>query len=89
MYRNFTSSEKIRRVIGRGEDERSGELFSCVDLEARAMRDHPLRAKAQSQLTGRNSASLDTGMGNRHGLLIYACLTLADGHAERVATLHT
>ena len=27
-------------------------------------------------------------MENRHGLLIYACLTLADGHAERVAALH-
>src|SRR4051794_6455045 len=28
----------------RGEDERSGELFSYVDLEARVRRDHPLRA---------------------------------------------
>jgi transposase len=27
----------------RGEDERSGELFSYVDLEARVRRDHPLR----------------------------------------------
>ena len=27
-------------------------------------------------------------MENRHGLLIDACLTLADGHAERVAALH-
>lgn len=27
-------------------------------------------------------------MENRHGLLIDACLTLADGHAERVAGLH-
>lgn len=26
--------------------------------------------------------------GNRHGLLIDACLTLADGHAVRVAALH-
>jgi hypothetical protein len=25
---------------------------------------------------------------NRHGLLVDACLTLADGHAERVAALH-
>lgn len=25
---------------------------------------------------------------NRHGLLIDACLTLADGHAERLAALH-
>ena len=28
----------------RGDDERSGELFSYVDLEARVRRDHPLRA---------------------------------------------
>src|SRR4051812_43074869 len=28
----------------RGEDERSGKLFSYVDLEARVRRDHPLRA---------------------------------------------
>jgi len=28
----------------RGEDERTGELFSYVDLEARVRRDHPLRA---------------------------------------------
>jgi transposase len=27
-------------------------------------------------------------MENRHGLLVDACLTLADGHAERVAALH-
>lgn len=27
-------------------------------------------------------------MKNRHGLLVDACLTLADGHAERVAALH-
>ena len=25
---------------------------------------------------------------NRHGLLVDACLTFADGHAERVAALH-
>ncbi len=28
----------------RGEDKRTGELFSYVDLEARVRRDHPLRA---------------------------------------------
>ena len=28
----------------RGGDDRSGELFSYVDLEARIRRDHPLRA---------------------------------------------
>jgi hypothetical protein len=28
----------------RGRDERTGELFSYVDLEARVRADHPLRA---------------------------------------------
>lgn len=28
----------------RGADERSGQLFSYVDLEARVRGDHPLRA---------------------------------------------
>jgi hypothetical protein len=28
----------------RGDDNRTGELFSDVDLEARVRRDHPLRA---------------------------------------------
>jgi transposase len=32
-----------RGVIMRGTDERSGELFSYVDLEKRVRRDHPLR----------------------------------------------
>jgi len=31
----------------RGEDERSGELFSYIDLEARVRRDHPLRVIRQ------------------------------------------
>jgi hypothetical protein len=30
-------------VLVRGGDNRSGELFSYVDLEARVRRDHPLR----------------------------------------------
>src|SRR5205823_5748799 len=37
-------SEEIRRAGMRGDDNRSGELFSYVDLEARVRRDHPLRA---------------------------------------------
>ncbi|KKN79073.1 hypothetical protein LCGC14_0344010 [marine sediment metagenome] len=28
----------------RGDDKRTGQLFSYVDLEARVRRDHPLRA---------------------------------------------
>jgi hypothetical protein len=34
----------MRRDLMRGEDERSGSLFSYVDLEARVGEDHPLRA---------------------------------------------
>src|SRR6202167_26571 len=35
---------KIRRWRVRGDDNRTGKLFSYVDLEARVRRDHPLRA---------------------------------------------
>jgi transposase len=35
---------EIRRWRVRGEDNRTGKLFSYVDLEARVRRDHPLRA---------------------------------------------
>jgi len=31
------------RLVMRGSDERSGTLFSYVDLESRVRRDHPLR----------------------------------------------
>src|SRR5262252_4526144 len=37
-------SDEIRRWCVRGGDNRTGELFSYVDLEARVRRDHPLRA---------------------------------------------
>ena len=37
------SSSLWRRVAERGGDERSGSLFSYVDLEARVGKDHPLR----------------------------------------------
>src|ERR1700755_54222 len=46
----------------RGGDERSGSLFSYVDLEARVVKDHPLRAirgivnRALSTLSGEFSA---------------------------------
>src|SRR5277367_1962869 len=46
----------------RGEDERSGSLFSYVDLEARVAKDHPLRAirgvvnEALAALSGELSA---------------------------------
>jgi transposase len=52
----------------RGSDERSGELFSYVDLEKRVRRDHPLRAireianAALAELTG-DFATLYSGMG--------------------------
>src|ERR1700709_1268198 len=37
-------SDKIRRWRVRGGDNRTGKLFSYVDLEARVRRDHPLRS---------------------------------------------
>jgi hypothetical protein len=39
----FIDSDEIRRRCVRGGDNRTGELFSYVDLEARVRRDHPLR----------------------------------------------
>src|SRR4029079_2502313 len=42
--REFMGSNEIRRCWVRGGDNRSGELFSYVDLEARVRRDHPVRA---------------------------------------------
>lgn len=41
---SFIGSEEIRSAGVRGGDNRTGELFSSVDLEARVRRDHPLRA---------------------------------------------
>src|SRR5918994_2186010 len=52
----------------RGTDKRSGELFSCVDLEQRVRADHPLRAirevvsAALAALSG-DFAGLYAGMG--------------------------
>src|SRR4029079_10488877 len=42
--REFMGSNEIRRCWVRGGDNRTGELFSYVDLEARVRRDHPVRA---------------------------------------------
>src|SRR3974377_1182900 len=61
-------SDEIRRFLVRGGDNRTGELFSYVDLEARVRRDHPLRAirtivnEARSEL-GREFAALYSPIG--------------------------
>jgi hypothetical protein len=34
----------VEGLVMRGTDERSGSLFSYVDLETRVPKDHPLRA---------------------------------------------
>ena len=52
----------------RGGDERSGELFSYVDLEARVRRDHPLRVirvivNETLSALGSEFAALYSGMG--------------------------
>jgi hypothetical protein len=135
----------------RGGDERTGELFSYVNLEKRVRSDHPLRAirglmnealvaleqefgalyapigrpsippekllramllqafysiRSERQLIasttdpearlyrkgpGKEAKLCFMGhalMENRNGLVVDACLTPADGHAERVAALH-
>jgi len=52
----------------RGGDQRSCELFSCVDAEARPRRDHPLRAlreivNAELGALEADSAALYTPLG--------------------------
>ena len=55
----------------RGADERSGELFSFVDLEARVRADHPLRVmrvianEALAALSAEFSALYVAGAGRR------------------------
>ena len=55
----------------RGGDERSGSLFSYVDLEARVGNDHPLRAirgivnEALAALSGEFSALYSRGRAGR------------------------
>src|SRR6476620_179639 len=62
--------------------ERSNETHvSTTDADARLYRKGP----------GKEAKLCFIGHGlmeNRHGLLVDACLTPADGHAERVAALH-
>ncbi|ARP67305.1 hypothetical protein A9K65_031295 [Mesorhizobium sp. WSM1497] len=43
----------------RGGDDRAGELFSYVDLEARVRRNHPLRAIRWRAGVSRRSAAVD------------------------------
>jgi hypothetical protein len=50
----------------RGGDERSGELFSYVDLEVRIRRDHPLRAIPRSVNEALSSLMLTLVLGRGH-----------------------
>jgi hypothetical protein len=76
----FIGSDAIRRWCVRGGDNRTGELFSYVDLKARVRRDHPLRAirtivneapsalRSIRRLGGRRTAP--TRIENRHRCLV-------------------
>jgi transposase len=64
-----------------GQKRSNGTHASTTDPDARLYR------KGQGKET--KLCFIGHGlMENRHGLLVDACLTLADGHAERVAALH-
>jgi transposase len=64
-----------------GEKRSNKTHRSTTDPDARLMRKG--RGK-EARLCFMGHALME----NRHGLLVDACLTLADGHAERVAALH-
>ena len=76
------SGRRAQRRNGLPRPERSNETHaSTTDPDAKLYR------KGQ----GKEAKLCFMGHGlmeNRHGLLVDACLTLADGHAERVAALH-
>ena len=60
-------------------------------LQRDACLDHRSRGRLYRKGPGKEAKLCFIGHGlmeNRHGLLVDACLTPADGHAERVAALH-
>jgi Transposase DDE domain len=74
----------------RGSDERSGSLFSYVDLEARVRGDHPLRVIRQITNAALGDLSkaftaLYTDFGR--GLVVGGGISTASGTAEREAAL--
>ena len=64
-----------------GQKRRNETHASTTDPDARLYRKGPGK-EAKLSFIGHGL------MENRHGLLVDACLTSADGHAERVAALH-
>jgi hypothetical protein len=82
----------VGRTAGRRcrAQSRSGfPLPQAIERDARL--EHRSRGQALSKGQGKEAKLSFMGHGlmeNRHSLLVDACLTLADGHAERVAALH-
>ena len=64
-----------------GEKRSNGTHASTTDPEARLYRKGPGK---EAKLCFMGHALME----NRNGLVVDACLTLADGHAERIAALH-
>ncbi|MER9153401.1 transposase [Mesorhizobium opportunistum] len=74
-----------------GRAKRGSGLPWPQTLERHTCLDHRsgCPALSQGQRQGGQAVLYGTWLdGNRHGLLVDACLTLADGHAEPVAALH-
>jgi hypothetical protein len=64
-----------------GQSRNNDSHESTTDLDARLYRKGPGR---EAKLCFMGHALME----NRHGLVVDACLTKADGHAERIAGLH-
>jgi len=93
----WASMKSVKPKDGSGEPPADGGRNAEVDFhgEGRSNRTHGSTTDPDARLyrkgAGKEARLCFIGHGlmeNRHGLLVDACLTQADGHAERVAALH-
>ena len=76
-----TETRRNREVVFNGKKRSNGTEAATIDPEARLFRNGPGK---EAELCFMGHALME----NRNGLVVDACLTPADGHAERVAPLH-
>jgi transposase len=93
----WASMKSVKPKAGSGEPPAGGGRNTAADFhgQKRSNRTHASTTDPDARLyrkgPGKEAKLCFMGHGlmeNRHGLLVDACLTLADGHAERVAALH-
>jgi transposase len=93
----WASMKSVKPKDGSGEPPTGGGRNAEADFhgEKRSNATHASTTDPDARLyrkgAGKEAKLCFMGHGlmeNRHGLLVDACLTLADGHAERVAALH-